>query len=156
MNFLERLIAEWYGFQGYFVRTNIHYAKRQRGGYAGEMDVVAFHPKEKTLVHLEVSMDADSWDERQRKFKKKFEIAEKHYKSEFDFEFEEIKKVSVAGFAIPKTNIDLGQGVELVIIPEMLKIITKEMKKLDPLKSAVPEGYPLLRAIQFAVNWGIS
>ncbi len=47
MNFLEQLVAEWYAYKGYFVRTNIKFGKRIRGGYEGEMDVVAFDPKEK-------------------------------------------------------------------------------------------------------------
>lgn len=85
MNFLEQLVAEWYAFQGYFVRTNIKFGKRAKGGYLGEMDVVAFHPKEKTLTHIETSMDADSWSERKKRFQRKFQDANSHFKELFDF-----------------------------------------------------------------------
>ena len=45
MNFLEQVIAEWFSHKGYFVKTNIKFGKLPRGGFAGEMDVVAFHLK---------------------------------------------------------------------------------------------------------------
>ena len=45
---------------GYFVKTNIRFGLLKRGGYAGEMDVVAYHPDTLSLVHIETSMDADS------------------------------------------------------------------------------------------------
>ena len=59
-NHLEQLIAEWYEFKGYFVRRNVHVGKRTKGGYDCELDVVAFNPCEKKLVHIEPSLDAHS------------------------------------------------------------------------------------------------
>lgn len=59
-NYLEQLAAEWYEYQGYFVRRNIRVGLRKQGGYEGELDVVAFHPGRVALVHIETSMDADS------------------------------------------------------------------------------------------------
>jgi hypothetical protein len=70
-NFLEQLIAEWYELQGYFIRKNVLVGKRDRGGYECELDVVAFHPSKRHLVHIEASMDASSWAERERRFDKK-------------------------------------------------------------------------------------
>ncbi len=66
MNFLEQLIAEWYAYRGFFVRTNIRFGKRPAGGYEGEIDVAAFNPRTKHLVHIETSTDADSWAERKK------------------------------------------------------------------------------------------
>lgn len=51
-NHLEQLIAEWYEYQGYFVRRNILVGKRAKGGYECELDVVAFHPERQHLVHI--------------------------------------------------------------------------------------------------------
>ena len=59
-NYLEQLVAEWYEYQGYFVRRNVLVGKRAKGGYAGELDVIAFSPTLNHLVHVEPSMDADS------------------------------------------------------------------------------------------------
>lgn len=49
MNFLEQLIAEWYAYQDYLVLTNINVGKRPKGGYEGEIDIIAFDPKKKSL-----------------------------------------------------------------------------------------------------------
>jgi hypothetical protein len=59
-NFLEQLVAEWYEFNGYFVRRNVLVGRRSRGGYECELDVVAFNPEEKHLVHIEPSVDQRS------------------------------------------------------------------------------------------------
>ena len=70
MNFLEQLVAEWYEYRGYFVRCNVNFGKRGDGGWEGEMDVIAFQPLERSLVHIEVSTDASGWDERRRVFER--------------------------------------------------------------------------------------
>lgn len=78
MNHLEQLVAEWYEFQGYFVRRNVMVDPRPRGGYECELDVVAFHPGKQHLVHLEPSLDADSWQRREERFAKKFDAGRRH------------------------------------------------------------------------------
>ena len=78
MNHLEQLVAEWHEYQGYFVRRNVHVGKRGDGGWECELDVVAFHPGKKHLIHVEPSMDADSWPRREERFRKKFDIGKKH------------------------------------------------------------------------------
>ena len=154
MNFLEQLVAEWYAYKGYFVDTNIRIGRRPRGGFEGEIDVVAYDPKDKTLVHLEASSAADSWERRRKKFRKKFDTARKYYKSIFRFKYRGIKQVAIVGFARPKRDDYLGKKVELISIPEMIALIAEEMKKFSPTKKAIPEKYPLLRVIQFATWYG--
>jgi Holliday junction resolvase-like predicted endonuclease len=68
VNFLEQLVAEWYEYQGYFIRRNVRVGKVPGGGYECELDVVAFHPETKHLVHVEPSTDAGSWEERERRY----------------------------------------------------------------------------------------
>lgn len=77
-NFLEQTVAEWYDFRGYFVRRNVNVGLRPAGGYESELDVVAFDPISNHLVHIEASMDADSWKTREVRFKKKFDAGRKH------------------------------------------------------------------------------
>ncbi len=60
-NHLEQLLAEWYEFQGYYLRRNVLVGKRPQGGYACELDIVGFHPVTRHLIHIEASLDADSW-----------------------------------------------------------------------------------------------
>jgi len=67
-NFLEQLVAEWYEYRGYFVRRNIAVGRRTKGGYECELDIVALDPVRRHLVHIEPSMDAESWEKRERSF----------------------------------------------------------------------------------------
>ncbi|MCK5580901.1 MAG: hypothetical protein KAJ18_06470 [Candidatus Omnitrophica bacterium] len=151
MYFLEQLVAEWYAYKGFFVRTNMKYGKRKKGGYEGEIDVAAYDPRDKKIIHLEISTDANSWSERKQRFQKKFLTAEKYYKSLFDFEFKEVSKVAVVSLSRPKGKIDFGNNIELFLIPDLIAEIRSEMQKFDVTQSAIPEGYPLLRAIQYSV-----
>ena len=155
MNFLEQLVAEWYAYRGFFVRTNIKFGKRPGGGYEGEIDVAAFEPRTKRLVHIETSSDADSWAERKRRFVKKFGDAKQHYEEIFDFEFESLECQAIVGYA-QKTlsQVDFGDDIHLVLIPEFIQGVTREVNRRHPMQAAIPEGYPLLRAIQFAVAYG--
>lgn len=152
MNFLEQVAAEWYAYRGFFVRTNIKFGRRPAGGYDGEIDVAAFDPKTKHLIHIETSMDADSWAERGRRFHKKFGGAKRHYKEVFDFELGSTEKRVIVGFS-RKTlkQIDFGADVQVTLVPDFIRELTQFLGRLNPTQSAVPEVYPLLRAIQFAI-----
>ena len=70
-NHLETLVAEWYEFRGYFVLRNVRVGKLPTGGYACELDIVAFHPENSHLVQVEPSLDADPWAKREERFRKK-------------------------------------------------------------------------------------
>ena len=55
MNFLEQLAAEWYEYQGFFVRRNIKFggaAGKSTGGHSGEIDIIAYKPKNRILLHI--------------------------------------------------------------------------------------------------------
>jgi hypothetical protein len=82
-NFLEQLVAEWYEFRGYFVRRNIKVGRRAKGGFDSELDVVAFHPEHRHLVHVEPSMDAYAWNKREKRFAAKFAAGKKFIPSLF-------------------------------------------------------------------------
>ena len=78
MNHLEQIVGEGYEYSGYFVRRNVLVGKRAKGGYEGELDVVAFHPASKHLVHIEPSLDADTWKRREERFARKFRLGRKY------------------------------------------------------------------------------
>ena len=82
-NFLEQLVAEWYEYRGYFVRRNVPVGRRTKGGYECELDIIAFDPVSQHLVHIEPSMDAESWEKRERSFRKKFDAGLKYIPSLF-------------------------------------------------------------------------
>ena len=153
MNFLERLVADWYGHQGYLVQTNMRFGKRTNGGYDGEMDVLAVNLKNRSLVHVETSSDADSWDERRERVIRKFKNVEKHYLSDSGLEFK-VTRLAVVGARKPKKQPIAIDGIEIISIDELMGRIKGYVGLLNPASEAVPEGFGYLRAVQFAVWFG--
>lgn len=156
MTFLEQLVAEWYAYNGHFVQTNVKFGKRKAGGYEGEMDVVAFHPRTKLITHVETSTDADSWEERRRRFGKKFGDAEKHYSELFRFDYQRVEKLAIVGWGrtVP-VGISFDGTIVIKTVPQFIFEVTGVLSQRDPAKEAVPEHWPLLRAIQMSAFWGI-
>ena len=154
MYFLEQLVAEWFEYRGYFVRTNIKFGKLGHGGWTGEIDVAAYHPQTREFVHVEASMDSETWPKRKIKFEKKFRGAQSYYEHLFPFPKASNRKVAVVGFTKPKEKSPLGAGIELVLVPEFVRMICEELRSKDPLKQAIPESMPLLRSMQYAVRYG--
>ena len=154
MNFLEGLAAEWYSYSGYFVRTNIKTRKRPKGGYDNEIDILAYSPETKELIHLEASGDAAPWKKRKERFlKKKFVYSKDDYEKIVGEKIECIKKIALVCFSKkPKANLDWGQGIEVLLVPVFIEEITTKLLAKSPQKEIVPEEYPLLRSIQFAVH----
>lgn len=150
MNFLEQLVGEWYDYQGYFVRRNTLVGPRKNGGYECELDVVAFHPNTRHTVHIEPSMDANSWSERERRYKKKF-AAGRRYISSMIPGFENSMTIEqVALFGLPKSRArDELAGGKVRVISELLADIVKELRQRRVANEVVPEQYPLLRTVQF-------
>lgn len=170
MNFLEQLTAEWYQYQGYFVRTNAKFGRRPNGGYIGEMDVIGYRPSETEtalpeFIHIECSTDADKWPDRKVKFEKKFTDARRYYQEIFPFKTINIrpKQLAIVGFNLKPTSIvnywksteppnSIWGDIRIVVIniPRFFQLIQAELKNKNPQKDAVPESYPLLRAIQYS------
>ena len=153
-NFLEQLVAEWYEFRGYFVRRNVRAGLRRAGGYECELDVVAFNPERKHLVHIEPSMDADSWNKRESRYLKKFEAGKKHIPSLFSGLVlpSEIEQIALFVFGSSKGRSMIGGG-KVVMISDLMEEIRQEMKTRRIASAAVPEQFPILRALQFAANY---
>ena len=157
MNFLEQVIAEWFSYEGYFVKTNIKFGKLPRGGFTGEMDVVAFHPQTRELVHIETSTDALSWEDRCKRFKQKFESAELHYRDSFQFPFDPIRRIAIVGFGhtVPdEVKNMLGERIGVESVREFFRNVAAELRGRDPSKQAISENLPLLRAMQFVLHLG--
>jgi len=156
MTFLERLAAEWYEYEGYFVRSNVRARKRAKGGFDVELDVLAYDLPNNTLLHVETSGDADSWAERERRFRtKKFILKTKEYEAIIGCRVSKIRKIAVVGYArATKTNLNWGGDIELVPIPDFVKQIAEKLGSQHPAHEAVPEGFPLLRAMQTVLAYG--
>lgn len=153
-NYLEQLIAEWYEYKGYFVRRNILVGKRVKGGYECELDIVAFNPETGHLVQIEPSMDADSWNVRERRYKKKFDAGRRYI-----FEIlkglnlpSEIEQIAVLVFASKANHGNLGGG-KIVLVDEMLAEIFQELRDKHLSNSAIPEHMTVLRSFQFVAEY---
>lgn len=151
MNFLEQLIAEWYQYKGYFVRQNVRVGKRDKGGYEGELDIVAYHPETKHLIHLEPSSDTDSWAKRESRYERKFRTGKTHIKSLFKgLELSEVEQKAVFLFGA-KTRKKIGGG-EIMMVSELIHEIHNDLKEKSIQKAIVPENFPHLRTIQVYIS----
>lgn len=150
MNYLEQLVSEWYEYQGYFVRRNVLVGKRPDGGWECELDVVAFHPTKKHLVQIEPSMDSNSWDKREERYRRKFEAGRKYIPKLFDgIDIPaHIEQIALFGLG-SKTNNPMLAGGHVWLASDLLLEIVKVLRNLRVEKAAVSEQFPLLRTIQF-------
>lgn len=150
MNHLEQLVSEWYEYRGYFVRRNVWVGKLPSGGWECELDVVAFHPENKHLVQIESSMDANSWEKREQRYRKKFEAGSKYIPQMFtgiDLP-SHIEQIALFGLGSRAHHANLAGG-HVWLISDLLTQIIDVLRPLKVEKRAVSEQFPLLRTIQF-------
>ena len=157
MNFLEQLASEWFEYTGYFVRTNVRARKRAAGGWDAELDVLAYQPSSRTLLHIETSGDAESWRERERRFlTKKFVFSKAEYEEILGSPVDRIHRKAIVGWSqSPKTDLNWGEDIEVLTVPDFLSQIVSELRNRDFMREAVPESYPILRTIQMTLKYGI-
>jgi hypothetical protein len=154
VNFLEQLVAEWYEFNGYFVRRNVKVGPLARGGYECELDVVAFHPEKKHLVHVEPSTAAESWKQREVKFAKKFKAGSKYIPTLFsglDVP-PKIEQIALLVFGSNRDRATVGGG-RLLMISELMAQIRDVVISRPVESAAVPEQYVILRSLHFAAHY---
>ena len=154
MNFLEQLIAEWYEYKGYFVRRNILVGRRAKGGYECELDIVAFNPFTKHLIHIEPSMDTDNWAVLEKRFKKKFDAGRKHIPDFFKGLHLpiEIDQVAILVLASKANHSSLG-GARLRLVDELIEEIFTEFRNKHLASNAIPEHLTVLRSFQFVAEY---
>jgi hypothetical protein len=153
MNHLESLIKQYYEWKGYIVRNNVKVGRLSHGGWAGELDIVAYHPVSEHLLHLEPSVDAHPWETREGRFKKKFEAGKRYIRKDvFPWLKPEIPIEQIA-VLVTSSRKKLGGGA-VISIDEFVKDIKTEVAKIGIMaKHAIPEQFDLLRTIQ-AVTCG--
>ncbi|WP_293809384.1 hypothetical protein [uncultured Bosea sp.] len=152
MNHLEQLVSEWLQYRGYFVRQSVAVGARAKGGFEGELDVVALNPVTQHLLHVECSLDALSTEQRQLRFSGKFERGRKYIKDAFrGIELPEtLEQVLVLQFA--SGNVRSIGGARLVTVREFVHEMFDGLKGTSPASKAVPSNLPLLRTIQLAAD----
>ena len=156
MNHLEQLVAEWLQYRGYFVRVSVPVGPRPKGGFEGELDVIGLHFAHKHLVHVECSLDANSWEKRQQRYSLKFERGRKHIKDAFigvplpDL----LDQVCILQFAGSDKR-EIGGG-RILSVRDFIHEIFDGLEHTSPASGAVPSTFPLLRTLQLAANVGKS
>jgi hypothetical protein len=154
MSHLEDLIAEYYDWTGYLVKRNLKVGKLTHGGWEMELDVLAFHPTTKHLVHIEPSIDAHSWETRERRFKKKFDSGERHmFTSVFPWLDPTTPVERIAVLITHPKNRDELCGAKILSIDEFMSQVKKRVSACGKMvNNAIPEQYPLLRTIQLTTQ----
>lgn len=155
-NFLEEVVAEWLEYRGYLVKRNERVGRnpKGRGGNQAELDVVAFKPSGNHLIHVETSADADSWGEREKRFRKKFTDGANYIKLLFDGLAlpEQIHRRAVFALGSDKKHKTVGGG-EVQMAEDLLIEILHHLKGISFLSRAVPEKYPILRVLQMVAHY---
>jgi hypothetical protein len=153
---LETLVAEWYQYKEYFVLQNANVGPRERGGYETELDVIAFSPALKKIIHIETSTDSSKWSIREERYRKKFAAGRKYVPKLLSLAtIDGYKFDQVALFVFASaTNVKTIGGGQVLSINDFIKEIKSELNAKKVAKAAVPEQFPLVRAIQFAVQFG--
>lgn len=153
-NFLEQLITEWYEYQGYFVRRNVPVGKRTKGGYECELDIIAFEPVARHLVHVEPSLDAESWGQREQRFRKKFDAGLKYIPGLFPgLELAaEIEQIAIFAFA-SRVNHPTLAGRKVLLVSDLMREIMEDLSDKKITSAAVPEHHQVLRTLQFVVEY---
>lgn len=154
MNHLEELVYEYYDWSGYLVKRNIHVGRLRRGGYEMELDIVAYNPNNKRLIHIEPSIDADSWPKRELRFEKKFNAGKKYIlKDIFPWLKDEVNIEQIAILITRPQNRKIVGGGEIKSIDEFVKEIEIDIIKQGIMaNNAIPQQYPLLRTIQLLAS----
>jgi hypothetical protein len=152
MDYLQRLATEWYEYQGYFVHTDLWVGLERDGSYECELDVVAFHPIRRHLVHLEPSFDLLSWPEREQHFEPKFAAGRKYlhrmFGSEAQVHLEQIALIA-ADDEVPHTI----AGARILRVPEFVAGMLETLCSFDVAESLVPEQWPLVRTLQLVAAY---
>lgn len=149
MSHLEELLAEYYEWIGCVVKCNALVGRRAKGGWEMELDVVAYDPARGRVLHLEPSLDANTWAERERRFEKKFAAGRAYIlRDVFPWLPKETVLEQRAIFISVGPTRRMICNVPVVSVDETVGEIVQAVKAKGIVASAaVSEHYPLLRTI---------
>lgn len=149
LNFLESMVREYLEWKNHVVRTNVRVGRREKGGYAGELDVVAFDPQGQVLYHYELSMDSLSKVRREARFHKKFATGREHAHTVFPWIAPETSLKQVLVLPGRRSLPVLSKVTVRNLDDFMAETVRADVRKAGYMvKAAIPEQFPLLRTIQ--------
>jgi len=149
MSHLEDLLCEYLMWKRYLVLRNEKVGKLAHGGYEGELDIVAYSPETETILHLEPSLDADTWKRREERYEKKFKACNDHIHELFPWVEPKSKIRQIAIFVSAGKDRTKIAGGEVVTVDEVVHEIRQAVSAQGKVaQGAIPEQFPLLRTIQ--------
>ncbi len=152
MAHIEDLLAEYLDWKGYVVKKNVKVGRLKRGGWRMELDVVAYHPATKDLVHYEPSLDANSWKKREQRYRKKFSAGRQYILSEvFKWVPKDAPVKQIAVFSThPGDRHEIAGGTIQSVDELMAEIRSHIVTRGLMGKNAIPQQFPLLRTLQLS------
>ncbi len=153
MEYLEQLATEWYEYRGYFVRRDLWVGLESDGTYECELDVVAFHPTKRHVVHIEPGYDLLDWQHEEQHFQGKFDAGRKYLHRMFGVEPRlHIDQIAlIASHEGPHHHTIAGGKV--LLLSEFLAEILQTLSSFDASESIVPEQWPLVRTLQLVTEY---
>ena len=79
--------------------------------------------------------------------RRKFKLPHQEYEKVFKVKIKKVRKIAICGFSLTNDGRHWGD-IEVMTVREFIRTIHEALAQIDPMKQAVPENYPLLRAIQ--------
>jgi len=152
VNHLEQFVGEWYEYRGYFLRRNVRVGRLSHGGFECELDVVAWHPETKHVVHVEPTMDANNWAKRIQRYTKKLRAGRKYIPDLFpnvSVRPRDIEQIILLGLGYGSNGhhkeID---GAEVKTSGQLIKEVLRDIRGINHHSQAIPEQFIILRTLQ--------
>ena len=153
MEYLERLLREWYEYQGYFVRQDVWVGLQADGSYECDLAVVAFHPTRRHVVQVEPTFDLLSWQEREQHFQTKFDAGRRYLHRLFGAEAHlHIEHLALV-VSSERTHAHTIGGGRILLLRDFLADVLQHLCRLDMAATVVPEQWALIRTLQFVAEY---
>ena len=152
-NYLEQLAAEWFEYRGYFVRRHVLVGPRDGGGFEAELTVVAIHLRDGEVVQVEPSMDAHSWEKREKRYTARFDAGRRFIPDLVGQAGSacELKQIALIGLGSSTNHPTLG-GADVLSLADFLVEILGQLRGGTQGSTPVPQQYPILRTLQFVAE----
>ncbi len=155
MNYLEQLVREWYEYRGYFVRRDLWVGlEPSDGSYECELDIVAFHPTHRHVVHIETSCDLRNLQDNERHFQAKFDAGKKYLHRIFGIADHLHIEQNALILESEETQMPTIGGGKVLLLRDFFGKILQELSSTDVSAAMVPEQWPLILTLQLAQGHG--
>ena len=153
MDYLEQLLRQWYEYQGYFVRSDLWVGLQSDGTYDCELDIVAFHPVRRHVVHIEPSYELLASKDTEQHFQTKFDAGKKYLHRLFGLE--DHLHIEQYALIVGRQNVHwhtIGGG-RIVMLSDFLSDILQRLSGFGIANSMIPEQWPLILTLQWVSEY---